>query len=153
MYYGPHNLHKGRGGEKIYECMMSKHYTAAFKAKVVQELSAEEIAIKQRIDELYTAYPFYRSRRMVAQLQREGREVNRSHGFFSDLDDTYEPICAEPTSGVVSRYLTGVLREPSARRVASGESRMMRTLRSLHSHRGGFASPKKRILPTGHARG
>jgi putative transposase len=39
--------------------------------------SAEEIAIKHRIDELYTAYPFYGSRRMVAQLQREGREVNR----------------------------------------------------------------------------
>jgi putative transposase len=30
--------------------------------------SAEEITIKHRIDELYTEYPFYGSRRMVAQL-------------------------------------------------------------------------------------
>ena len=40
-------------------------------------LSQEEITIKHRIDELYTDYPFYGSRRMAAQLQREGMEVNR----------------------------------------------------------------------------
>lgn len=39
--------------------------------------SVEEITIKHRIDELYTDYPFYGSRRMAAQLQREGMEVNR----------------------------------------------------------------------------
>jgi len=39
--------------------------------------SPDEIAIKHRIDELYTDYPFYGSRKMVAQLQREGMEVNR----------------------------------------------------------------------------
>lgn len=39
--------------------------------------SLEEISIKHRIDELYTDYPFYGSRRMAAQLQREGMEVNR----------------------------------------------------------------------------
>ncbi len=39
--------------------------------------SLEEITIKHRIDELYTDYPFYGSRKMRAQLQREGMEVNR----------------------------------------------------------------------------
>ncbi|GAC1695075.1 MAG: hypothetical protein NVS9B9_17680 [Ktedonobacteraceae bacterium] len=38
--------------------------------------SLEEITIKHRIDELSTDYPFYGSRRMAAQLQREGMEVN-----------------------------------------------------------------------------
>lgn len=39
--------------------------------------SAAEIAIKHRIDELYTEFPFYGSRRMVAQLQRDGHAINR----------------------------------------------------------------------------
>ena len=39
--------------------------------------SAEEIAIKHRIDELYTHHPFYGSRRLTVCLQREGLIVNR----------------------------------------------------------------------------
>ena len=39
--------------------------------------SAEEVALKHRIDALYTQYPFYGSRRITAQLRREGRDVNR----------------------------------------------------------------------------
>ncbi len=39
--------------------------------------SAHEIAIKHRIDELYTAHPFYGSRRLTACLQREGLSINR----------------------------------------------------------------------------
>ncbi len=39
--------------------------------------SAEEIAVKHRIDELYTASPFYGSRRITAQLQREAQVINR----------------------------------------------------------------------------
>ncbi len=38
--------------------------------------SAEEVALKHRIDELYTAHPYYGYRRITAQLQREGMEVN-----------------------------------------------------------------------------
>lgn len=38
--------------------------------------SAEELALKRRIDELYTAHPFYGVRRITAQLQREGGAVN-----------------------------------------------------------------------------
>ena len=39
--------------------------------------SAAEIALKHRIDALYTACPFYGSRRMLAQLQRDGQSINR----------------------------------------------------------------------------
>jgi putative transposase len=39
--------------------------------------SAEEVALKHRIDEIYTEFPFYGSRRIAAQLRREGRCINR----------------------------------------------------------------------------
>ena len=39
--------------------------------------SAEEVALKHRIDELYTESPFYGSRRITACLRREGHIVNR----------------------------------------------------------------------------
>jgi putative transposase len=39
--------------------------------------SAEEVALKHRIDEIYTAWPFYGSRKITALLQREGQPVNR----------------------------------------------------------------------------
>src|SRR2546429_2126953 len=42
-----------------------------------REPSAEEIAIKHRIDELYTQCPFYGSRKIEAQLRREGMVINR----------------------------------------------------------------------------
>jgi len=39
--------------------------------------SPTEVALKHRIDEIYTATPFYGSRRITAVLRREGEEVNR----------------------------------------------------------------------------
>src|SRR5579883_1603108 len=39
--------------------------------------SAEEIALKHRIDQLYTDHPSYGSRRITGQLRREGIKVNR----------------------------------------------------------------------------
>jgi len=39
--------------------------------------SAEEVALKHRIDKLYTDHPYYGSRRITEQLKREGLEVNR----------------------------------------------------------------------------
>src|SRR5437763_12119909 len=42
-----------------------------------REPSAEEIAIKHRIDELYTQHPFYGSRKIEAQLRREGGVISR----------------------------------------------------------------------------
>jgi len=38
---------------------------------------ADDLALMRRIDELYLKWPFYGSRRMVAQLRGEGYEVNR----------------------------------------------------------------------------
>jgi putative transposase len=40
--------------------------------------SAEEVALKHRIDEIYTAHPFYGSRRIAAQMQREGLPICRN---------------------------------------------------------------------------
>lgn len=37
----------------------------------------EEVALKHRIDELYTQWPFYGSRKITLELRGEGREVNR----------------------------------------------------------------------------
>jgi putative transposase len=37
----------------------------------------EEVAIKQRIDELYTAHPFYGSRKLTVLLAEEFRAINR----------------------------------------------------------------------------
>lgn len=39
--------------------------------------SVEELALKNRIDEFYTKRPYYGSRRIAAQLRREGLVVNR----------------------------------------------------------------------------
>jgi len=39
--------------------------------------SAEEVRIKNLIDEIYTRYPFYGSRRISVELERKGFIVNR----------------------------------------------------------------------------
>jgi putative transposase len=39
--------------------------------------SAEEVAFKHRIDEIYTEHPYYGSRRIAAQLRREGQPINQ----------------------------------------------------------------------------
>lgn len=38
--------------------------------------SAEAVALKHRIDAIYTRWPFYGVRRITAQLRREGQLVN-----------------------------------------------------------------------------
>src|SRR5271170_5959152 len=40
-------------------------------------VSADDLAVMRRMDELHLAWPFYGSRRMTAVLRREGRPVNR----------------------------------------------------------------------------
>jgi putative transposase len=39
--------------------------------------SAEEVALKHRIDEIFTQCPFYGYRKIAEQLHREGRTINR----------------------------------------------------------------------------
>lgn len=41
------------------------------------EPPAEELVLKNRIDEMYTKWPFYGSRRITAELRRQGLVVNR----------------------------------------------------------------------------
>jgi putative transposase len=38
-----------------------------------------DIALMRRIDEMFTAWPFYGSRRMTAMLRAEGESINRKH--------------------------------------------------------------------------
>ena len=42
-----------------------------------QPVSDDDLALMRRIDEIYMKWPFYGSRRMVAQLRGEGYDVNR----------------------------------------------------------------------------
>ena len=42
-----------------------------------EPVSDEELALMRRIDVIYTKWPFYGSRRMVAELRGEGHDVNR----------------------------------------------------------------------------
>jgi putative transposase len=42
-----------------------------------QPVSDEELKLMRRIDEIFTKWPFYGSRRMVAELRGEGHDVNR----------------------------------------------------------------------------
>jgi putative transposase len=39
--------------------------------------TAQEVAFKHRIDEIYTAHPYYGSRRITVQLGREGLQISR----------------------------------------------------------------------------
>ena len=40
-------------------------------------VSADDLAVMRRMDELYLSCPFYGSRRIAAVLQRDGWSVNR----------------------------------------------------------------------------
>jgi putative transposase len=40
-------------------------------------VSDHDLALMRRMDEIYTKWPFYGSRRMVAELRGEGHEMNR----------------------------------------------------------------------------
>jgi putative transposase len=51
-----------------------KRSTAYYQAR---EERAVHLVLKHRLDELYTAWPFYGTRRMTAYLQQEGHAVNR----------------------------------------------------------------------------
>jgi putative transposase len=44
------------------------------------EPSPEEVFIKHRIDEMYTKYPFFGSRRITAVLNGNGLLINRRYG-------------------------------------------------------------------------
>lgn len=55
--------------------LLSLNRTSLYYKK--KEVREEEIKIKHRIDEIYTKYPFYGSRKIRKQLSREGIKINR----------------------------------------------------------------------------
>jgi putative transposase len=55
--------------------LLSLNRTSVYYKK--KEVGEEEIRIKHRIDEIYTKYPFYGSRKIKTQLKREGIRINR----------------------------------------------------------------------------
>jgi putative transposase len=58
--------------------------------------SEEEIALKHQIDAIFTAYPFYGSRRITEQLRREGWQINRKAVQRHMREMGLEPIAAGP---------------------------------------------------------
>jgi hypothetical protein len=50
-------------------------------------VAADDLALMRRMDELYTKWPFYGSRRMVAALRQDGWIVNRQAGSPADAGD------------------------------------------------------------------
>ena len=60
----------------IEQCVLLKvpRSTLYYKPEPVSD---EELGLMRRIDEIYTKWPFYGSRRMVAELHGEGHVVNR----------------------------------------------------------------------------
>ena len=64
-----------------------------------------EVALKHRIDAIYTDRPFYGSRRMTAQLQREGSAVNRKRiqHYMREMGISKAPELPS-TSSAKSRY-------------------------------------------------
>jgi putative transposase len=58
--------------------------------------SSQEVALKHRIDELYTESPFYGSRRITACLRREGHSVNRKQVQRHMREMGIEGIAAKP---------------------------------------------------------
>jgi putative transposase len=62
----------------VEQCALLKvpRSTLYYKPKPVSD---DELAFMRRIDAIYTKWPFYGSRRMVAELRGEGFTVNRKH--------------------------------------------------------------------------
>jgi putative transposase len=61
-----------------------------------QPPSQEELLLKRRIDEIYTARPFYGYRRIAVQLQQEGHRVNRKAVARHMQEMGLSAICPRP---------------------------------------------------------
>jgi putative transposase len=65
--------------------------------------TAEEIALKHRIDELYTQSPFYGSRRVTACLRREGHRINRKQVQRHMREMGIEGIAPKPNLSIANK--------------------------------------------------
>jgi len=82
--------------------------------------SLEEIAIKHRIDEIYTKYPFYGSRRIAVTLRLEGTQINRKRVRRYMLDMGIEAIYPGPNlskRNLESKIYPYLLRDVTVERV------------------------------------
>lgn len=59
------------------QCELIGLSRASYYREVAQTESEEDLELMRRIDELYTRYPFYGSRKIRDHLRREGYKVNR----------------------------------------------------------------------------
>lgn len=64
----------------------------------------EEVAIKHRIDQIYTAYPFYGSRKITEELQEDFRPINRKRVQRYMREMGISAICPGPN---LSKRLSG----------------------------------------------
>ena len=90
-------------------------------------LSAEDLKLMRRIDELHLEHPFYGARRLSRQLQREGIEVGRLHITSLMRRMGIEALYRRPRTGIPARdafiypYLLGGLAIERANQVWSSD--------------------------------
>jgi len=60
------------------------------------QTTPEEVALRHRIDEIYTRWPFYGSRRITMSLRREGLSINRKRVQGCMRDMGIAGICPGP---------------------------------------------------------
>jgi putative transposase len=68
--------HDDQVGPVVAQCKLLKVARSSLYYRAAP-VSAEDLAVMRRMDELHLAWPFYGSRRMTAVLRREGWPVNR----------------------------------------------------------------------------
>jgi putative transposase len=90
-------------------------------------LSAEDLKLMRRIDELHLEHPFYGARRLSRQLQREGIEVGRLHVTSLMRRMGIEALYRRPRTSIPARdafiypYLLGGLAIERANQVWSSD--------------------------------
>ena len=67
--------------------------------------AAEDLRLMRRIDEQYTACPFYGSRRITAWLVQQGEEVNRKRARRLTRVNGLEALYPKPRLGAAGRGL------------------------------------------------
>jgi putative transposase len=83
-------------------------------------VSPEEVAIKHRIDEIYTKYPFYGSRRITVTLRGEGIDIGRKRVRRYMLEMEIEAIYPGPNlskRNLESKIYPYLLRDVTVERV------------------------------------
>lgn len=105
-----------------------------------------DLIVMRRIDELFTAYPFYGSRRMTLQLRSEGRDINRKRvqrimRTMGIVALGPKPNTSKPAPGhkIYPYLLRGLKNARSENRTS--QSRVVRR-HYLHSDRPGFSLPR-----------